>query len=76
MRHLMYVKMPNAEFNAHVRDGSVGPRMNKILDEIKLEAAEEELEAFGVQWDSRFPRDQPDLAGPLGQPDAVLRLSS
>lgn len=39
MRHLMYVKLPNAEFNAHVRDGSVGPRIKKILDEIKPEAA-------------------------------------
>jgi len=39
MRHLMYVKMPNAEFNAHVRDGSAGQRMKKILEEIKPEAA-------------------------------------
>jgi len=39
MRTLMYVKIPNAEFNAYARDGSAGARIKKILQEIKPEAA-------------------------------------
>jgi hypothetical protein len=39
MRMLLHVRIPNAEFNAYVRDGSVGERIKKILEETKPEAA-------------------------------------
>jgi hypothetical protein len=38
MRMLMQVKIPNEEFNAAVRDGSAGQKMNRILEETKPEA--------------------------------------
>ena len=39
MRVLMHVKLPNEGFNAAVRDGSAGKKLNRILDELKPEAA-------------------------------------
>lgn len=39
MRMLLNVKLPNTEFNAAVRDGSVSSKMGEILEEIKPEAA-------------------------------------
>lgn len=39
MRMLLNVKLPNAEFNAAVSDGSVGKKMAQIMEEIKPEAA-------------------------------------
>lgn len=39
MRFLMKVTMPLEPFNQYVRDGSIGARMGKILEEIKPEAA-------------------------------------
>ena len=39
MRMLLNVKLPNTEFNAAVRDGSVGKKMAQIMEEIKPEAA-------------------------------------
>ncbi|SFI44024.1 hypothetical protein SAMN04515618_12429 [Collimonas sp. OK307] len=39
MRMLLNVKLPNAEFNAAVRDGSVGKKMAEIMEEIKPVAA-------------------------------------
>jgi hypothetical protein len=38
MRMLMHVKIPHEEFNAAVRDGSAGQKMNRILEETKPEA--------------------------------------
>jgi len=38
MRVLQIVKIPHAEFNASVRDGSVGVKMNRILESINPEA--------------------------------------
>lgn len=37
MRMLLNVKFPHEEFNAAVRDGSAGAKLNKILDELKPE---------------------------------------
>jgi hypothetical protein len=39
MRILLTVTFPHAEFNAAVRDGSVGQKLNRILDELQPEAA-------------------------------------
>ena len=38
MRMLMHVRIPNEQFNAAVRDGSVGQKMNRILEETKPES--------------------------------------
>ena len=38
MRMLLHARIPHEEFNAAVRDGSVGRKMKKILEEIKAEA--------------------------------------
>jgi hypothetical protein len=38
MRMLMHAKFPNEPFNAAVRDGSVGGKMQRILDALKPEA--------------------------------------
>ena len=35
---LMHVKVPHAEFNAAVKDGSAGSKINHILEETKPEA--------------------------------------
>lgn len=37
MRMLMYVQFPLEPFNTAVRDGSVGPKIQKILEAIKPE---------------------------------------
>ena len=37
MRMLMHVKIPHAEFNAAVRDGSAEQKLNRILQETKPE---------------------------------------
>ena len=39
MRMLMQVKFPIEPFNSYVKDGSIGGRMQKILGDIKPEAA-------------------------------------
>jgi hypothetical protein len=39
MRMMMTVSFPVEPFNAAVRDGSVGAKMKKILDQLKPEAA-------------------------------------
>lgn len=39
MRVMMTAKMPHAEFNAAVRDGTADAKMKKILDALKPEAA-------------------------------------
>ena len=38
MRMLMQVKIPHAEFNRAVRDGSAGGKLKQILEETKPEA--------------------------------------
>ncbi len=38
MRMLIHVKIPHERFNSCVKDGSVGDKMNRMLDEIKPEA--------------------------------------
>jgi len=39
MRMLMQVKFPIEPFNSYVRDGSIGAKMQKIMADIKPEAA-------------------------------------
>jgi hypothetical protein len=36
---LMNVRIPHATFNVAIKDGTAGPKLNKILDSIKPEAA-------------------------------------
>lgn len=38
MRMLLKVKFPHEEFNQAVRDGSIGSKMRRILEDIKPEA--------------------------------------
>lgn len=38
MRMLLNVKIPHAEFNAAVRNGTAGEKMNRILEEARPEA--------------------------------------
>jgi hypothetical protein len=38
MRMLIHVKIPNKEFNAYAKDGSVGRKIKRILDDIRPEA--------------------------------------
>jgi hypothetical protein len=38
MRMLLQVKVPHKEFNAAVRDGTAGKKLNRILEETKPEA--------------------------------------
>jgi len=68
MRMLMHVHLPLEPFNAAVRDGTVGQKMQRILDAIKPEAA-----YFGEQHGKRGgilvvnvndPSDVPKLAEP------------
>ena len=37
MKMLIKVKIPNKEFNEYVKDGSIGEKMKKILEDIKPE---------------------------------------
>jgi hypothetical protein len=39
MRMLLTVKFPHAEFNAAVKDGTAGRKLERILHEVKPEAA-------------------------------------
>ena len=38
MRMLIQVKIPHKEFNAYVKDGTVGQKVKRIFDEVKPEA--------------------------------------
>jgi len=38
MRMLLHTKIPHDKFNAAVKDGTVGEKMKRILDELKPEA--------------------------------------
>lgn len=68
MRILIHVKLPNEEFNAYVKDGSVGKRIKRILDEAKPEAVyfTEYAGQRGavVVADVATPSDVPRLAEP------------
>ena len=51
MRMLLHAKIPHEEFNATVRDGSVGRKMKQILDETRAEAVYfTEYEGQRVRW--------------------------
>lgn len=39
MRVLLTAKMPHAQFNAAVKDGTAGEKLNRILEALKPEAA-------------------------------------
>jgi hypothetical protein len=39
MRMMMHVTFPHGSFNAAVKDGSIGAKMKRILDQLKPEAA-------------------------------------
>ena len=39
MRMLLHARIPHEEFNAAVRDGSVGSKMKQILEATKAEAS-------------------------------------
>jgi hypothetical protein len=39
MRMMMHVTFPHESFNAAVKDGSIGAKMKRILDQLKPEAA-------------------------------------
>jgi hypothetical protein len=39
MRMMMHVTIPHEPFNTSVKDGSVGAKMKRILDELRPEAA-------------------------------------
>lgn len=38
MRYLVHLKFPHEPFNTHVRDGSAGARIGKILEQTKPES--------------------------------------
>ena len=38
MKVMMIVKIPHAKFNAAVKDGTIGPKLNHILESIKPES--------------------------------------
>ena len=68
MRMMVILQFPIEPFNSMVRDGSAGPTMMKILDDLKPEAA-----YFGEQsgrrggWlivDVKSPSDVPRIAEP------------
>lgn len=63
MRIMMTAKMPHAEFNAAVRDGSVGAKMSRILDALKPESA-----YFTERDGQRCAVLVVDLADPSGVP--------
>ena len=68
MRMLIHVKIPNREFNAYVKDGSIGKKLKAVLDEMKSEAVYfTELDGCRgaiVITDVAEPSDVPKLAEP------------
>jgi len=68
MRMLMQVRLPLEPFNSAVRDGSAGPKMQRILEANKPEAAyfsEQEGQRGGILVvDVKDPSDIPVLAEP------------
>ena len=68
MRMLMQIQLPLEPFNSAIRDGSVGPKIQKILQAIKPEAAyfsEQNGKRGGVLVvNVNDPSDVPKLAEP------------
>ncbi|MBV8845819.1 MAG: panthothenate synthetase [Bryobacterales bacterium] len=68
MRMLMQIQLPLEPFNSAIRDGSVGPKIQKILQAIKPEAAyfsEQDGKRGGVLVvNVNDPSDVPKLAEP------------
>ncbi len=68
MRILLNVKLPHAEFNAAVRDGSVGSKINRILETMRPESIyfteEEGHRAAVLVVDVANPSLIPGLAEP------------
>ncbi len=68
MRMMMQVEMPLEPFNTAVRNGTAGPKMKKILDAAKPEAAyfgERDGKRGGILIvDVATPSDVPRLAEP------------
>jgi hypothetical protein len=63
MRMLMQVKLPHKEFSAAVKDGSVGGKIKRILEETKPEAV------YFTEYDGRRGAIMiVDLADPSGVP--------
>jgi hypothetical protein len=68
MRMMMLVQLPLEPFNTAVRNGTAGPKMKKILDDIKPEAAyfgEREGKRGGILIvNLNSPSEVPKLAEP------------
>jgi hypothetical protein len=68
MRMLMQIKMPLEPFNAAVREGTIGKKMQRIMEAMKPEAAyfsEQDGHRGGVLVvDVKDPSDVPRLAEP------------
>ncbi len=68
MRMLIHVKIPNKEFNAYVRDGSIGKKIKSILNDIKPESVyfTEYCGRRGLIFiaDIAAPSDVPKIAEP------------
>ena len=62
MRMMMLVELPLEPFNTAVRNGTAGPKMKKILDDIKPEAA-----YFGEREGSRGGILIVNLEQPVGR---------
>ena len=60
MKILMTAKLPHGPFNAAIRDGSAGPKLNKILDAIKPEAVY--FTEFGGHRSAVLIVDMPDAS--------------
>ncbi|HTV48410.1 MAG TPA: panthothenate synthetase [Phycisphaerae bacterium] len=69
MKILLNVKFPHARFNAAVKDGSAGTKMNRILEELKPEAVyfmdQEGLRSAVIIVDLPSPSAIPALAEPF-----------
>lgn len=69
MRILLDVQVPNETFNAAVRDGTAGSKMQRILEELEPEAAyfteREGQRSFTLVVDLEDPSRIPSIAEPL-----------
>ncbi len=52
MRMLLHAKIPHEQFNAAVRDGTAGQKLNNILEETKPEVV------YFTEYDGRRVRDR------------------
>ena len=60
MRVLLNVRMPHQQFNAAVKDGTAGPKLNRILEAIKPEAVY--FTEYGGQRSAVVIVDLPDAS--------------